>query len=496
MDGTLRQETTFAVDTAILLTSSGVFSNQNHIGVAADALPSPLTQVGGMTLFQRAVFTLQRGGISKIWVLAGPEESALRQSLHHDTRIQAAVRWLPVREFPPHDPQTWETLAEEVEGSCMVVGCHTVYSPTLVQRLRQDGAQGKAIVVVGHPHEGHHAGNPGIVLRLDTHEGRATSSVVFQDHFDTSAIEEKGAGSHHERPRLPLVGDMIVLPARLLGISGVLNANGTNPLRLALEQAAVEGMVQTVPGASHWFRDVRGHKGTQLAERSLLRSLQSLKGGLDGLVDRYFNRKLSGVLTRLFLRTGWSPNAITVLSMCVGLLGAVFFIPGTWELALVGALLFQLSVIIDCCDGEVARLTFSESRFGQELDIWADNVVHIAIFAGIACGAYLNGPWAQSELPLVLGASAVLANIASLLLVNHARQLRGRHRDFRCLTQPEREKIEFLLGNVANRDFSIIVLGSALLSVLHWFLGLAAMGSWFFVMSMAWVLRHTLIPRA
>ncbi|MCA9422019.1 MAG: hypothetical protein KC592_13440, partial [Nitrospira sp.] len=88
-------------------------------------VPSPLTRVGGMTLFQRAVFTLQRGGISQIWVLAGPEEQALRQLLREDSRVQAAVRWLPVREFPPHDPQTWEALAEEINGACMIVGCHT-----------------------------------------------------------------------------------------------------------------------------------------------------------------------------------------------------------------------------------------------------------------------------------------------------------------------------------------------------------------------------------
>jgi len=180
----------------------------------------------------------------------------------------------------------------------------------------------------------------------------------------------------------------------------------------------------------------------------------------------------------------------------IGLVAAGFFIPGSWEFALIGALLFQFSVIIDCCDGEVARLTFSESKFGQELDIWADNVVHIAIFAGIACGAYLQGPWEQTNLPLVLGASAVLANVASLLLVNVARQLRSRPRDLRRLTDPERKKIEFMLGNVANRDFSVVVLICAGLGFLHWFLALAAIGSWFFVMSMAWLLRRNLIPRA
>jgi len=494
MDGTLKQEASHAVDTAILLTSVGVFDH----GVAGtgEAVPSPLTRVGGMTLFQRAVFTLQRGGISQIWVLAGSEEQALRRLLQEDSRIQAAVRWLPVREFPPHDPQTWETLAEEVNGGCMIVGCHTVYSPSLVQRLRNEGSQGKAVVVVGHSEEGHHWGNPGVVFRPEGLEGRTPSTVVFHDHSISQPSQPKTLSQSTDRSRLPLVGDLIVLPARLLGISGVLQANGTNPLRLALEQAAVEGAIQTIGGASHWFRDVRGPKGPQLAERTLLQSLQSLKGGLDGLVDRYVNRKCSGFLTRGFLRLGWSPNTITLVSMVVGLVAATLFMSGSWELAILGALILQLSVIIDCCDGEVARLTFSESKFGQELDIWADNVVHIVLFAGIACGAFLHGPWEHTQLPLLLGASAVLANVVSLLLVNHARRLRARPRELRQLTERERANIEFMLGNVANRDFSVIVLLSAGLGFLHWFLALAAIGSWIFVMSMAWMLRRSLISRA
>jgi phosphatidylglycerophosphate synthase len=371
-----------------------------------------------------------------------------------------------------------------------------VFSSSLVQQLRHEGAQGKAVVVVGHSDEGYHLGNPSVVVRPEGLEGRNASSVMFRDPPLAPTMERAPQVKSHEGSRLPVVGDLMVLPGRLLGISGVLNASGTNPLRLALEQAAVEGTVMAIPGGTHWFRDVRGPKGPKLAEQTLVRSLQTLKGGLDGFVDRYINRKCSGLLTRLFLKLRWTPNTITMVSMVIGLVAAGFFIPGSWEFALIGALLFQLSVIIDCCDGEVARLTFSESKFGQELDIWADNVVHIAIFAGISCGAYLQGPWEQTNLPLVLGASAVLANVASLVLVNVARQLRSRPRDLRRLTDPERNKIEFMLGNVANRDFSVVVLICAGLGFLHWFLALAAIGSWFFVMSMAWLLRRNLISRA
>ena len=261
MDGILKQETTDVVDTAILLTSSGLFVSGSMD--SGQAMPSPLTRVGGMTLFQRAVFTLQRGGISQIWVLAGKEEPALRELLREDSRLQAAVRWLPVREFPPNDPQTWETLADEVSGACMVVGCHTVFSPSLVQQLRHEGAQGKAVVVVGHSDEGYHLGNPSVVVRPEGLEGRNASSVVFRDPPVALTMETASQVKSHEGSRLPIVGDVMVLPCRLLGISGVLHASGTNPLRLALEQAAVEGTVMAIPGGTTL---VQGCSWTQRAK--------------------------------------------------------------------------------------------------------------------------------------------------------------------------------------------------------------------------------------
>ncbi len=494
MDGTLKQEATYAVDTAIVLTTSGAFSQ--GLSGGQESIPSPLTRVGGLTLFQRTVITLQRGGISQIWVLAGPEEHRLRELIQRDSKIQAAVRWLPVAEFPPQDPATWETLAEEVPGACMIVGCHTVFSPSLVHQLRQEGGEGKAVVVVGDAQEGIHVGNPRVLLRQEQPEGRSLSSVMFQDVHTDQTQQGSASDRTAPNPHLPIVADMMVLPVRLLGISGILQANGTNPLRLALEQAAVEGTVQTVSGIPNGFRDVRGPQGPERAEQMLLQTLQTRKGGMDGLIDRYVNRKCSGFFTRIFLKLGWTPNAITLFSMCLGLVAAGFLVPGVWGWAVIGALLFQLSVIIDCCDGEVARLTFSESKFGQELDIWADNVVHIAIFAGLAGGAYLQGPWQHSMFPLLLGASAILANIVSLLLVNHARQLLTRPRSLQRITDHQRSRIEGMLSQVANRDFSVLVLLGAWFGLLHWFLALAAVGSWLFVMIMTWVLRHSLLSRA
>lgn len=490
MDRMLHEPVTKVVDTAIVLVSSGLFSLEN---------PSPTQTVheavcvGGLSLFQRTLLTLQRGGISQIWVLAGAEEPTLRSLVQRDQRIHAAVRWLPVREFPPTHAETWEILAGEIKGSCIVMSCHAICSPSLIQRLRQDGADGRVLVVVGQAGRGAYTANPHLQVKAD--ELRHPESVPKVVLHDRPASVQGDAARWQTEPAV-VAGDLVVLPARLFGVTGIVSTHGCNPLRLALEQAAVEGVLYPVDGEPHQYCDVRNPDGPRLAESKLLHSLQSLKGGLDGFIDKHLNRRFSGYLTRLFLRIGWSPNAITLLSMFLGLGAAVLFAFGSYATGILGALLFQLAVIIDCCDGEVARLTFSETKFGQELDIWADNVVHVAIFAGIAWGAYRSGPWAGSPVPIVLGAVTIMANVLSFLFVNYARTLRARPQMLRRLGPRAKERIEFILSRVANRDFSILILAFACLDILGWFLWLAALGSLCFAIVLGWSLRGAILLRA
>lgn len=488
MDGTLNKPAVATVDTAIILASSGVFDSD---GLPATRKTGALTSVGGLTLFQRTVLSLQRGGITQILILAGEEEQALRTLMLTDARIRATLRWLPIREFPPSDPQTWETLAAEVKGACLILGCHTVFSPALVEKLREEGRDGHAVIVTENSRHCGETSNPGVVIARETNPQGLVQRIVFRDQTELSS--PPATPSFEEAL---IAGDVVVLPSRLLGVSGTLLISGDNPIRLALEQAAAEGTLQHISAKTYAYRDTRVPNGPQLAEQTLLQSLQSLKGGLDGIIDTYVNRKLSGIFTRLFVRVGLSPNAVTLLSMLIGLTAAGAFATGTYEIGILGALLFQLSVIIDCCDGEVARLTFTESRLGRELDILADNVVHMAIFAGIAWGAYQYGAWSQTNFPLILGSVAILANGCSLWMVNQARAIKVRPVEWQRLGQSQRAKIDFVLSNVANRDFSVIVLLCSCFDVLAWFLWLAAFGACFFALTMAWILRHTLLPRA
>ena len=107
----------------------------------------------------------------------------------------------------------------------------------------------------------------------------------------------------------------------------------------------------------------------------------------DGLYSTFVVRRLSKPLTQLALRLGLAPNTITLISFAVGLGAAAAFGLGTWPWLVVGALLLQASLVIDCVDGEVARATRRFSALGAWLDASTDRVKEFAAYAGLAVGA-------------------------------------------------------------------------------------------------------------
>ncbi len=214
-------------------------------------------------------------------------------------------------------------------------------------------------------------------------------------------------------------------------------------------------------------------------EHALLLSLENPR---DGHIDTYFNRKLSRPLSRWLLRTPLTPNQITVLSCAVGILGALCFFPGGYWGPVVGALLLQCSAVLDCCDGEVARVKFMESPLGDWLDIVGDTVVSIAIFLGIGVAVWRNGATGYA---LALAGALALGGFLAFPLVTlaekteEAGERRGGWED---------ALIKKLLASLTTRDFSVLIVASAVTGQLSWFLWGAAIGAQVFWLSLAWLL--------
>ena len=121
-------------------------------------------------------------------------------------------------------------------------------------------------------------------------------------------------------------------------------------------------------------------------------------------VDDYLHRRLSRRLTRVLVRTPATPNQVSLLSLSIGL-GAVWaFWHATPLSAAVGVVVYLIACVVDHSDGELARLTFQESRLGAHLDWAIDTVIHSGLVLGMAVSA---GPGAAATIIGLVGSVGV-----------------------------------------------------------------------------------------
>ena len=104
------------------------------------------------------------------------------------------------------------------------------------------------------------------------------------------------------------------------------------------------------------------------------------------MVARHLNRPVSTRVSRVLARTNVSPNQVTYATLAVGLFTGLVMGIGGYSWSLIGAALFQLTSILDGVDGELARLKFRESKRGEWLDTFADNLSYLAALVGLIVG--------------------------------------------------------------------------------------------------------------
>jgi phosphatidylglycerophosphate synthase len=131
------------------------------------------------------------------------------------------------------------------------------------------------------------------------------------------------------------------------------------------------------------------------------------------IADLYL-RQLSPYLTRILLRTPISANGVTWLMIIAGAsIGPALLIQGWVGIAL-ALFLSQLQMLIDCCDGEVARWRNTKSPMGIFLDKLGHYLAEclIPLCLGLRLAGWPNEPITSSIYPY-LGAL-----LAILILIN------------------------------------------------------------------------------
>ena len=118
---------------------------------------------------------------------------------------------------------------------------------------------------------------------------------------------------------------------------------------------------------------------------------------VDEWVDTHIHRPLASRVVAFLLHTPITPNQVTLLSGMVGVSASVVLVLGTTRpaLRLVSGVLLVLSVVLDCCDGQLARARGISSTYGAILDGLADYVVGVGIClsGGYVMATLYGNPW-------------------------------------------------------------------------------------------------------
>jgi phosphatidylglycerophosphate synthase len=176
---------------------------------------------------------------------------------------------------------------------------------------------------------------------------------------------------------------VVLLPAKdVLPRAEALAAG--QPLGADIRQLAAGPGVTRVVGTHPWMA-VAEEGDLARAEARLYAAIGT---DVDTGVDRFLHRRGSRVLTRALVRTPVTPNQVSLASLAIGLAAIWCAWRATPLSAAAGVLLYLLACVVDHSDGEVARLTFQESRFGAYLDWLIDTIIHagLVLAMGVSAG--------------------------------------------------------------------------------------------------------------
>jgi len=143
-------------------------------------------------------------------------------------------------------------------------------------------------------------------------------------------------------------------------------------------------------------------------------------------------RYISTIITMFLAKTNVSSLQITWVHLIIGIISAVLFGFGKYNLAIIAFILYLISMILDFVDGEIARYKNIRSEVGIWLDHVSDNILLFLIIIGIAIGEFQIN---QDFLILILALIALLVT-ASTGVINISKRTSEKMKQSKAIVLP------------------------------------------------------------
>jgi 1L-myo-inositol 1-phosphate cytidylyltransferase / CDP-L-myo-inositol myo-inositolphosphotransferase len=332
----------------------------------ADDLPKPLHEVAGVPLIKRTIMTLARAGITRVHVIIGFMGGAIRSAVEADSayaRAGVEVRFIENPDYERSNGVSVLKARGQVTGPFVLSMSDHVYDESIARRAA-----------------GADLAKADLYLCVDRRVGEVYD---LEDATKVRTADDRIVDIGKALKDYDCIdcGVFAVSPALFDALERVQQEKGDCSLSEGVRALATNGAARVLDVGQAFWQDVDTPPARRRAEKELIASLRKR---VDGPVSRLINRRVSLAITSRLVGTRVTPNQMTVVANLAGALGIYCVLRQTWTAVAIGAVLVQIQSILDGCDGELARLKYQSSRFGE----WLDNVLddHVNVGYGLALG--------------------------------------------------------------------------------------------------------------
>lgn len=362
--------------------------------------PKPLVRLLGLSLIERNILSLRQCRVNEFVIITGCYDDEIQNHLGNGDRLGVQIKYL-------HNPD-WK-LGNGVSA-------HT---------FLKEYQQGEKFILMMSDH----------IFELDALKSFIAAAEDINDDelllasdkrlnqvYDLEECTKVKAGDNLAIKLGKGLEDFNAVDCGLfMGTGALLEAlsksinKGAFTLTDSVNLMAEHGKVKLHFIENNWI-DVDDYQSYKQCEKMLLKSLIPPK---DGIISRIINRKVSLRITKLLAPTRITPNQITFISLLVSAASAIFFAVSS---PIAGGLLAQFTSILDGVDGEIARLKFLKSKFGELFDSILDRYGDYLIVMGMTYSWY---SYTGHIATLLVGATALAGFPTSMLFKEKYRNVYG-----------------------------------------------------------------------
>ena len=323
----------------------------------------------GLKIIERIILTAKETGISEFVIVTGFEDKSIRALLEDGKKYGVSISYVENKDWDrANGISVFKAKRFFTEHFVLLMSDHIFASDTLrrIQRLHLKADES--------------------VLAVD----KNLSSV--NDINDTTKVVVRGDRIVSLNKNLSDyngfdTGMFVCSPSIFKALERSIRQN-KNSLSDGIRILVKERKLRAFNIQGNFWVDCDTYSDLKFAEKKLIKSLTKPQ---DGIVSKNFNRKVSGLITKLFLiKTPITPNIITLSTLILAIPTFFLLTKGRYPWVLFGGLLIQFLSILDGCDGEIARLKFIKTKWGAFFDTVIDRYVDIMIIFGMIYGYWLT----------------------------------------------------------------------------------------------------------